>query len=221
VSRVVAETTWPTLVGPRLLIVPVGSLEQHGPHLPLGTDSTVAEAVATRAAAATSSDLAPLLPFSASGEHDGFPGVLSLGTTVTALALTELVRSSRTTWTGVVVVSGHGGNLEALAQVRERADAEGDRVRTWVPRWPDGDPHAGYVETSVALALGLPVGPTPPDVPLEDGWFERARTTGLRAVTESGVLGAPSRASADDGHRILHQWVGEVVALVHELEEAP
>jgi len=65
----------------RLLLVPVGSLEQHGPHLPLDTDTRIAVAVARRACAGRAGvALAPAFCVGASGEHADFPGTLSIGT---------------------------------------------------------------------------------------------------------------------------------------------
>src|SRR5229473_8404274 len=90
-----AEMRWPDVdSGPRqLLVVPVGSLEQHGPHLPLDTDTRIAVAVARRACAGRAGvALAPPLPIGASGEHAAFPGTLSIGSEALASCLIELGR---------------------------------------------------------------------------------------------------------------------------------
>jgi len=111
-----ADATWNDVEErPPALLVPVGSCEQHGPHLPLGTDTLIAEAIA-RAAAEQLSDavVAPSLSITASGEHGAFPGTLSLGADVLTTVLVELVRSAD--WAeGVVLVNGHGGNVDAVA----------------------------------------------------------------------------------------------------------
>ena len=75
-----AQLRWPEIdKGPRqLLVVPVGSLEQHGPHLPLDTDTRIAVAVARKACAGRAGvALAPAFAIGASGEHAAFPGTLS------------------------------------------------------------------------------------------------------------------------------------------------
>src|SRR5215207_10423466 len=93
------RTTWPQLSGRSpLLVVPTGSCEQHGPHLPLQTDTTVATAVAARVVAAlqdVDAVLSPAFPYGASGEHAGFPGTLSVGLDGLRTLVVELGRSAR------------------------------------------------------------------------------------------------------------------------------
>src|SRR6478752_10318203 len=80
---------------PAVAIVPLGATEQHGPHLPLGTDTTIACALAFGLAAARDDVVvAPALPYGSSGEHAGFPGALSLGQAALETTLVELVRSA-------------------------------------------------------------------------------------------------------------------------------
>ena len=82
--------------GARVLILPLGSCEQHGPHLPLDTDTRIAVALAHGIAAArTDAVVAPAVAFGSSGEHEGFAGTLSVGTEALRLLLVELVRSNR------------------------------------------------------------------------------------------------------------------------------
>ncbi len=207
---------------PRVLLLPVGSFEQHGPHLPLSTDTIIAETVCADAAAICEVDVAPTFAFSASGEHDGFAGLLSIGTDVTAAALTELVRSARASWRGVVIVSGHGGNTTALARVAEVARHEGDRLAYWVPRADDGDAHAGETETSVILTIDNSLvreDEVPADDQLPNGWRAIIQREGLRAVTASGVLGSPQRATLARGADLRRRWCAEVVSLVEALWE--
>src|ERR1700730_16431237 len=111
-----ARMRWPEIdAGPRhLLVVPVGSLEQHGPHLPLDTDTRIAVAVARRACAGhTGVALAPAFSVGASGEHAAFPGTLSIGTEALAACLIELGRHASLPWAALLLVNGHGGNPDA------------------------------------------------------------------------------------------------------------
>src|SRR5262245_37204165 len=126
-----------------LLVVGLGAHEQHGPHLPLDTDTVIASALCRGLAAARPVRLAPVLPYGASDEHAGFPGTLSIGRVAFQRVVVALTRS----WAGrVLFVCAHGGNVEALHE------ALAGNARAWVPRW-GGDAHAGRVETSLMLAL--------------------------------------------------------------------
>ncbi|MFD8820521.1 mycofactocin biosynthesis peptidyl-dipeptidase MftE, partial [Streptomyces sp. NPDC059627] len=137
--------------------MPLGSTEQHGPHLPFGTDSTIARAVAERVALTAPAEwhplVAPTLCYGSSGEHAGFPGTLSIGREALRLVLVEAVRSLAM-WAGrIVFVNGHGGNATTLDAAVGLLRSEGHRV-AWVPcLTPGADPHAGRWETSVMLHL--------------------------------------------------------------------
>jgi creatinine amidohydrolase len=177
----------------------------------------VATAVCEDVARARPVDIAPSLGYSASGEHAGFAGLLSLGTTVTAALLTELVRSSRATWSRVIVVSAHGGNAEALGRVLEVARSEGDDVAVWLPSDRQGDAHAGLTETSVLLSIDpdlvhldrmvVGIDPSPAQ-------WTVMRSEGVGAVSPSGVLGDPTGATAQRGRDIRERWCAEVVTLI-------
>ena len=126
------ESTWPEVAdrGPSVLAVPLGSVEQHGPHLPLDTDTRIAVAlVAALAAARPDVVAAPPLAYGASGEHAGFPGTLSIGTEALTTVLVELGRSADA-FAGVVFVNGHGGNLEAVRARRRPAHRRGPAGRS-------------------------------------------------------------------------------------------
>ena len=216
-----AALAWPEaagVAGGAILAVPVGSTEQHGPHLPLGTDSDVATALAERLAAARADVLvAPLLPYGSAGEHAAFPGTLSIGAAALELVVVELVRSA-SAFAGVVLVSGHGGNAVPLAAAVARLRAEGRAVLAWSPRIPGGDAHAGRTETSLLLALA------PEAVRLDAAEagdlrplaavIGELRRHGLAAVSPNGVLGDPEGASAAEGRRLLDDLTADLVAAV-------
>ena len=192
----------------RVLVVPVGSLEQHGAHLPLDTDTRIAVAVAERACAGRpGAGLAPAIAIGASGEHADFPGTLSIGTEALTACLTELGRHASLHWPALLLVNGHGGNAAAVQAATGRLRFEGRAAHAWHAGLPGGDAHAGRSETSVMLALA------PGDVRLEHAAAGRAepvsqllpalREHGVRAVSGNGVLGDPAGASADEGIALL------------------
>ena len=179
----------------------------------------IASAVAHQAAARVPNALvAPPLAIGASGEHQGFPGTLSVGTEVFAAAIVEIVRSAGPEFSRVVLVNGHGGNADAVVRADETCRAEGRNVSVWFPRVVGGDAHAGATETSVMLALApdqvrradAVVGATEPLPEVLD----QLRRGGVRSVSANGVLGDPRSASAEQGQVIIDQWVEEVVELL-------
>ena len=205
-----AGAWWPDVehTARRLLVVPVGSLEQHGPHLPLDTDTRIAMAVARRACAGRAGvALAPAFCVGASGEHADFPGTLSIGTGALTTCLIELGRHASLHWPALLLVNGHGGNAAGVEAAVGRLRGEGRAAHAWHAGLPEGDAHAGRFETSVMLALApgavrldhARAGDTRPIGQLMPVLRER----GVRAVSASGVLGDPAGASAAQGERLL------------------
>src|SRR5580698_1621497 len=229
-----AQAHWPEVErGPRqLLVLPVGSLEQHGPHLPLDTDTRIAVAVARRACAGRAGvALAPPLPIGASGEHAAFPGTLSIGSEALAACLIELGRHASLHWPAMLLVNGHGGNVTAIRDAVGQLRREGRRSHAWhaglrpgLPTAGDGltpDAHAGRVETSIMLALA------PDDVRLDAAAAGDTRPLseilaelsahGVRQVSPNGVLGDPAGASAAEGEQLLTLLVADLNQTVEGL----
>jgi mycofactocin precursor peptide peptidase len=211
-----AGSVWPGIPSAPLVVVPLGSVEQHGPHLPLGTDTAVAGAVAEAAAdRLAGAVLAPALTYGASGEHEDFPGTISIGTEALTGLLVEYGRSA-CRWAGrVLIVNGHGGNLDALRAAGTVLRSEARDV-AWFPcAVPDGDAHAGRTETSLMLHVEpervrttlAQAGETAPIATL----LPRLRADGVRAVSPNGVLGDPAGATADEGAQLLDDLVERLV----------
>jgi mycofactocin system creatininase family protein len=212
-----ADLTWPTVPTSPLVLVPVGSTEQHGPHLPFDTDTAIAVAVADAVAVRLDGDVvvAPPLAYGSSGEHQGFAGTSSIGTDVLQLVVIELVRSM-SSWAGrIVFVNAHGGNVAALSkavfQIAEQHDV------AWLPCATEGfDLHAGRTETSLMLHLRPEVvrsgcaepGDTRPLAEILPAMLEG----GLAAVSPNGVLGDPRGAHAAEGAHLLDTMATDIVA---------
>jgi len=214
--------TWPDVAATGsafLLALPVGSLEQHGPHLPLDTDTRIAVELAQRLAG-TRPDIfiAPAVSYGASGEHAAFAGTLLLDHAVLADLLMELIRSARASFAGVVVISSHGGNHEGLSLVKERCRVDGESALVWPAAVPGGDAHAGRTETSLMLAID------PAAVRLEraepgctdplDALMPRLRAEGVRPISSNGVLGDPRGASGAEGEALLAALTADLAGAV-------
>ena len=217
-----ADLRWPDVAeraaAGGVLAVPLGSTEQHGPHLPLSTDTDIAVALCERLAAARADVLvAPPLGYGASGEHAGFAGTLSIGQDALELLLVELGRSASGTFAHLVLVCAHGGNAEAARRAVARLRAESRDVLLYLPSW-DGDPHAGRPETSMLLHLSpsrvrMDLAAAGDTRPLAQTW-PLLRSGGVRAVSESGVLGDPAGAAPREGRELLDELAGQLISQV-------
>jgi creatinine amidohydrolase len=202
-----------------VVVIPLGSTEQHGPHLPLDTDTRIASSVA-RAVVARLGDpvagpdsylLAPTIAYGASGEHEAFPGTISIGAEALELLLLEFGRSA-TNWAGrLAFVNGHGGNVGSLVAAVRRLRMEGRDAGWCSCSVRGGDAHAGHTETSVLLHI------SPSDVRIEESrpgnsaplaeLMPSMRRGGVAAVSEVGVLGDPTTATATAGARLFDEMV--------------
>ena len=223
-SRRVAALTSPELESAigrdkrrRTLLIPLGATEQHGPHLVLATDTIIATAWAAAVAGRVDGALvAPALPYGASGEHQSFPGTLSIGHEALGKVLIELARSARHDFDRVVFVSGHAGNLDSLRRAVEQLRHEGHDAHFAVPRLAGADAHAGFTETSLLSHLdssGVRPGLARPGstAPLSDV-LDKLRRGGVVAVSENGILGDPTDANATTGAALFEQLVADLVA---------
>lgn len=212
--------------GGAILVIPIGATEQHGPHLPLDTDSRVAVALAQELARRRPDVVvAPVVAYGSSGEHRDFTGTLSIGRDALEHLLVELVRSADD-WHAVVLVCGHGGNATPLRRAVSLLVDEGRRVMAWFPRPPgtEADAHAGRTETSLLLAIAPELvhldRAAPGATEALSTLAPTLRTAGVGAVSPNGILGDPTGASVEEGNHLLailaddlarsvSEWLGE------------
>ena len=236
-KRLLAEMTWPDVAravadGMTTVILPLGATEQHGPHLPLGTDTFRAEALAERLASALPDVLvAPALPIGCSDEHSGFAGLLSLDHATLAGVIVDCARRMAA-W-GVrrlVLLSAHGGNGQALqlATLLLAEELRGLHVEVVGSSTTVSDAllavaeaegvsteavglHAGDGETSEMLCLRPDLVRMERVVPGYAGPMEeimpRLLQAGLRPITPTGTLGDASRADGIRGERYLAEQI--------------
>ena len=204
-----------------ILLLPLGSFEQHGSHLPFETDTIIIDSVVIRAIRDTQIDadtfvVAPTIAISASDEHAGFPGTLSTGTDALVASVVAICRSA--SWAqGVCIVNGHGGNADALLLIGSALTYEKINHSIWsLPSYDGSDMHAGHTETSVMLHVA-------PDKVLTDR-IERGtvgdssdlvaqmRTGGVAGVSANGVLGDPTTATKQHGVAVLKLYSSHLAA---------
>jgi mycofactocin system creatininase family protein len=245
--HILGELTWPEakkrFAEVDIALLPVGAIEQHGPHLPLDTDAFDAEHLARRVAEACSDPkplVLPLVAYGVSYHHDDFPGTISVSNDALALMVYDIGLScARNGITKLVIINGHGGNaptLQYAAQMINRDAHIFAAVDTGETSDVDmaelcetpNDVHAGEFETSTSLAIR-------PDLVRMDlaqacvpdfssryldfttrrsiDWY--AKTV---AISPSGVLGDPTRATAEKGRKMWKIMVDNLVELVEELK---
>ena len=195
-----------------ILLLPLGSFEQHGPHLPLDTDTIIIDAVIAQALddSQINADLfmvAPTIAISASDEHAGFRGTLSTGSAALADSVVAICRSA--SWAqGVCIVNGHGGNTDALASISSALTYENIRHSMWsLPSYDGADMHAGHTETSVMLHV------SPAKVRTDrieagsvgdaSSLVAQMRTSGVVGVSANGILGDPTTATSEHGIAVM------------------
>ncbi|MFG2338169.1 creatininase family protein [Streptomyces yangpuensis] len=203
---------------PRIAVLPVGSFEQHGHHLPLITDTAIACIISQEIADAYRVHLLPPITMSCSHEHAAFPGTVSISAK-TLYAMIDDIRASlaRAGIHKLVIVNGHGGNY-VLSNVVQEANVDGpavslfplgadwDRARDHAGLISDrhADMHAGEIETSILLhAAPQLVRDGFTDADYDGGSRPFLLVQGTSAYTDTGVIGFPSHATADKGKAVL------------------
>jgi len=206
------------------VVLALGATEQHGPHLPLATDSLLGDHLARAIAERLEAFYAPTVRIGCSSHHLGFPGTLSIADETFHRLVGDLVRSlAQGGFRRVILLPSHGGNFAPLAGALEGlGDIEGIEVvavtdlsvlfriaqlgaeELDVPL-EQGGIHAGEWETSMLASIH-------PDLvdseaaepgylgPLEEG-VGRMFEGGMRAVADNGVFGDPRGASSEHGRR--------------------
>ena len=199
-------------------VLPVGSFEQHGDHLPLSTDTLVACAIARRIAADYNLLLLPPVTISCSHEHAGFAGSVSISSSTLCAMVRDIADSlDQAGVPNLVVANCHGGNY-ALSNVVQEANL-GRRRMLLFPRnedWDDArraagldtdnhvDMHGGEAETSILLADAPDVvRPSYVDADFAVSDRRYLLTTGMVGYTKTGIIGRPSLATAEKGRALL------------------
>jgi creatinine amidohydrolase/Fe(II)-dependent formamide hydrolase-like protein len=246
-SYLLGELTWPRakerLLEVDLAILPVGSIEQHGPHLPLDTDAFDANYLAYQVANLCSDPkplVLPLIPYGISYHHEDFSGTISVSPdTLSRLVYEVGLSCAKNGIRKLVIINGHGGNVPALQFASQMINREthiftcvesGETSDTDIHALIEtpNDAHAGELETSTSLAS------RPGLVKLDKArkfvprfssrylnfstkrsveWYGRTAK-----ISQSGVLGDPTKASSEKGKRILDMMIAHLVEFIEDLK---
>ena len=241
------ELTWPEarerFEKVDIALLPVGSIEQHGPHLPLDTDAFDANYLALRVAEACSDPkplVLPCISYGVSYSHDEFKGTISISNDALAKLVYDIgISISKNGVKKLVIINAHGGNSPALnyaAQMINR-DAhifvcvdtgETSDVDIYSLVETPNDVHAGEIETSTSLAVRphlVNMDQARREVPeFSSRYLDFTSRRGVlwyaytRKISHSGVMGDPTKASAKKGKKIWEIMITHLVALVEDLK---
>lgn len=208
---------------PPVAVLPIGSFEQHGDHLPLATDTVVASAIAASIGAAYNVLVLPPVTISCSHEHAAWPGTVSITHQTLSAVVTDIAASLRSQGISrLALVNGHGGNY-VLSNVVQSMNATAPAAMTLFPTRADWDRarkaaglqttshedmHAGELEVSILAAVwadSVRPGAYTADHLVDDR--SMLLVHGMASYTDTGVIGRPSAGTAAKGKSILDSLV--------------
>jgi creatinine amidohydrolase len=205
-------------------LIPVGSIEQHGPHLPVSTDSDIISHIARQVSDKNGFLLLPTIQYGVSFEHHPFFN-MSISTHTLQKVLIELCISlSKNGINTVIILNGHHGNQNALRKLQDKVSKIGGiKQRIFVYSYwhfmKRKFDHAGFVETSIMLAISDKVlmnkakkGLIPDNLPRKKlNQLNKKANKSFISVTKNGVWGDPTLATAKDGKVILREIITNIV----------
>ncbi len=216
-----------------LVILPVGSVEQHGPHNPLGTDFLIAEDLAKELSKRTNILVLPTVPYGVSFHHSNFPGTISIDEEVFAQYIYNIIKSlKRYGIKKVLIINGHGGNYYPLLRVSRLARMELGMI-VYIFQWwtalsgkltifsKDEEGHAGSMETSL-IAYFKPGMVDLLNCEDEDKKGEEIKETVRYVFTDeitgNGVFGRACTASRDKGLIVMEKAIEILTNIVDYLK---
>ncbi len=210
----------------QVAIIPVGSLEQHGPHLPISTDSDIVTEVAKRVAKKCNLLLLPTITYGVSFEHAPF---FNLSVTSAALQnqLVDICKSlAENKITKIIILNGHHGNQDALSGIAKKVSKTSKVfVMSYWHHMSHEFDHAGFVETSLMLAVSNKVRMglarkgfvTDRMPPRQKAKISKLASVHFISATKTGVWGDPTKATKKDGRIIMSMIVRNIAKKVSKL----
>lgn len=212
------------------IIIPLGSMEQHGPHLPISTDTIIAEYLANQLTKKISSYVLPGIPYGVSFEHRPFFNI-SISNDVLSELLSQICISlGENGFNQIIILNGHRGNMGVLQYIPQIVERNNPKVNVFgINYWHlierEFD-HGGFVETSLMLAI------EPKLVQMQNakrGHLNKKRlnstyttflsNTSSFKITRNGVLGDPRKATKEEGKKIISITMKNLVRTLKELDD--
>ena len=214
----------------RRVIIPLGSIEQHGPHLPVTTDILIAEYIANQISKKIPAFVIPGIPYGVSYEHESFFNI-SINSDLLSELLTQLCISlAENGFRSIIILNGHHGNMGVMQYVPQKVAIKNPKLNVFgINYWNlierEFD-HAGFVETSLMLSIN------PKLVQMDRAKRGYSDTKRLHAtystflnnpssfkITKNGVWGDPTKANSSDGRKIMSTAIKNIIRSIKELDE--
>ena len=204
----------------QIAIIPVGSIEQHGPHLPISTDSDIVTEIASKLSDKVKGILLPTISYGISDEHFPFFN-LSIKKSTLSRILEDVCESLiKNGISKIVIINGHYGNLDSLRNF-ERKQKTRRKIKIF-SYWKYMDrefDHAGNVETSIMLAISKNVNMRKAKKGFQTDGMSKQEISKINKlaqksfpkVTGNGVWGDPTKSSARLGRKIIKEVVDNLV----------
>ena len=203
----------------QVAVIPIGSIEQHGPHLPLSTDSDIVTEIASKFSEKVNGILLPTISYGVSHEHFPFFNLSIRKSTLSRVledACNSLIKNGISR---IFIINGHYGNLDALKSLEKKSKSRKIKVFSYWNHMERRFDHAGNVETSIMLAISKNVnmkkakkGFEPKGLSKKEiSKINRMAQKSFPKVTRNGVWGDPTKASARLGRRIIREVVDNLV----------
>ena len=198
-----------------IAIIPIGSIEQHGPHLPISTDSDIVTEIASRLSKRINGMLLPTITYGISNEHFPFFN-LSIKKSTLSKILEDLCGSLiKNGISRIIIINGHYGNLDSLSDFERKQKKKKIKIFSYWKYMKREFDHAGNVETSIMLAISKSVNMKKAEKGFQtDGMskqgilkMNKLAQKSFPKVTGNGVWGDPTNSSARLGKKIIKEVV--------------
>jgi creatinine amidohydrolase len=216
--------------GNKKIIIPLGSTEQHGPHLPISTDTIIAEYFANQLTKKIPSYSLSGIPSGVSFEHRPFFNISISNDLLSELLSQICISLGENGFNQIIIINGHRGNMGAVQYIPQKVERINSKLKVFgINYWQlierDFD-HGGFVETSLMLAIA------PKLVQMHKakrGYLNKKilhstyttflSNTSSFKITRNGVLGDPRKATKEEGKKIISITIKNLIRTLKELDD--